>query len=68
MRDSGILASVFSPAARADFRPFYPSFHPLTSTKTQKFVTRWGRWDREGLEIYGRDALYLIREPWEQCR
>jgi alpha-amylase len=34
----------------------------------KKFVTRWGRWDRGGLEIYGRDALYFIREPWEQCR
>jgi alpha-amylase len=34
----------------------------------KKFVTRWGTWDRGGMEVHGRDALYFIREPWEQCQ
>jgi alpha-amylase len=34
----------------------------------KKYVTRWGTWDRGGLEIKGRDALYFIREPWSQCQ
>lgn len=34
----------------------------------KKFVTRWGSWNRGGLEIQGRDALYFIREPFAQCR
>ncbi len=33
----------------------------------KKYVTQWGRWTRGGVEIYGREALYFIREPWEQC-
>lgn len=33
----------------------------------KKYVTRWGRWSRGGLEIFGREALFFIREPWEQC-
>jgi alpha-amylase len=33
----------------------------------KKYVTRWGRWTRGGLEIFGREALYFVREPWEQC-
>jgi len=33
----------------------------------KKYVTQWGRWSRGGLEVYGREALYFIREPWEQC-
>ena len=33
----------------------------------RKFVTRWGRWSRGGIELQGRDALYFIREPFDQC-
>ena len=33
----------------------------------KKYVTRWGRWARGGLEIYGREALYFIRESWNHC-
>jgi alpha-amylase len=34
----------------------------------KKFVTRWGTWNRGGMEIQARDALYFIRVPFEQCR
>jgi alpha-amylase len=34
----------------------------------KKYVTRWGTWNRGGMEIKGRDALYFIREPWSQCQ
>jgi alpha-amylase len=34
----------------------------------QKYVTRWGTWERGGMEVYGRDALYFIREPFAQCQ
>jgi alpha-amylase len=34
----------------------------------KKFVTRWGTWSRGGMAVEARDALYLIREPWSQCR
>jgi alpha-amylase len=34
----------------------------------KKFVTRWGTWNRGGMEVKGRDALYFIREPWSQCQ
>jgi alpha-amylase len=34
----------------------------------KKYITRWGTWQRGGLEVYGRDALYFIREPWQQCQ
>ncbi len=34
----------------------------------KKYVTRWGSWDRGGMEVWGRDALYFIREPWDQCK
>ena len=33
----------------------------------KKFVTRWGTWNRGGMEVQGRDALYFIREPFNQC-
>ncbi|XGB43989.1 MAG: alpha-amylase [Nodosilinea sp. LVE1205-7] len=33
----------------------------------KKFVTRWGTWDRGGMEVQGRDAIYFIREPFNQC-
>ena len=32
------------------------------------FVTRWGSWDRGGLRIEGRDALFFVREPFSLCR
>lgn len=34
----------------------------------KKYLTRWGTWQRGGLEIGGRDVHYLIREPWSQCQ
>ena len=34
----------------------------------KKYITRWGTNDRGGMEVYGRDALYFIREPFDQCR
>ncbi|PSB64438.1 alpha-amylase, partial [Chroococcidiopsis cubana CCALA 043] len=34
----------------------------------KKFVTRWGTQNRGGMEVQGRDALYFIREPWQQCQ
>jgi alpha-amylase len=34
----------------------------------KKYVTMWGTWDRGGMEVKGRDALYFIREPWSQCQ
>jgi len=33
----------------------------------QKYVTRWGTWARGGLNVQGRDALYFVRVPFEQC-
>lgn len=33
----------------------------------KKFVTKWGSWKRGGLQIYGREALFFIREPWQVC-
>jgi alpha-amylase len=35
---------------------------------SRKFVTRWGSWNQGGMEVQGRDALYFIHEPWEQCQ
>jgi alpha-amylase len=34
----------------------------------KKFVSRWGTWRRGGMEVQGRDALYFVREPFEQCQ
>ena len=34
----------------------------------KKYVTRWGTWDRGGIEVYGRDALYFTREPFDACK
>ena len=34
----------------------------------KKYVTRWGTWDRGGMAVQGREPLYFIREPWEQCQ
>jgi len=33
----------------------------------QKYVTRWGTWNKGGMEVQARDALYFIREPFDQC-
>jgi alpha-amylase len=35
---------------------------------SRKFVTRWGTWNRGGMEVQGRDALFFVREPFSQCR
>ncbi len=34
----------------------------------KKFITRWGSWNRGGMEVQRRDALYFIREPFNQCQ
>jgi alpha-amylase len=34
----------------------------------KKFITRWGTSNRGGMEIQRRDALYFIREPFNQCQ
>lgn len=34
----------------------------------KKYVTRWGSWDRGGMQVQGRDALYFVRDAWNQCR
>ncbi|MGF1512954.1 MAG: alpha-amylase family glycosyl hydrolase [Elainellaceae cyanobacterium] len=34
----------------------------------QKIVTRWGSFERGGIEVQGRDALYFVREPFDQCQ
>jgi alpha-amylase len=33
----------------------------------RKYVTRWGSWNRGGVEIHSRDALYFVREPFSAC-
>jgi alpha-amylase len=33
----------------------------------KKYVTRWATPNRGGMEVYGRDALYFIRVPFDQC-
>lgn len=37
-------------------------------SQEKKYVTRWGTPNRGGMEVFGRDALYFIREPWSQCQ
>jgi alpha-amylase len=34
----------------------------------KKFITRWGTPKRGGMEVQGRDALYFVREPFDQCK
>jgi alpha-amylase len=34
----------------------------------KKFITRWGTWNRGGMEVHRRDALYFIREGFNQCK
>lgn len=34
----------------------------------KKYVTRWGTWQRGGLNVQGRDVLYFVRVPFEQCQ
>ncbi|WP_445637582.1 alpha-amylase family glycosyl hydrolase [Nostoc sp. DSM 114161] len=36
--------------------------------RQKKFITRWGSWNRGGIEVEKRDALYFIREPFNQCQ
>ncbi|MBE8967859.1 alpha-amylase [Nostocales cyanobacterium LEGE 12452] len=36
--------------------------------RKKKFITRWGSWNRGGMEVQKRDALYFIREPFNQCQ
>ncbi len=34
----------------------------------RKYLTRWGTWNRGGMQIHGREALFFTRELWNQCR
>lgn len=34
----------------------------------KKYVTRWGSWNRGGMQISGRNALFFTRESWDHCR
>jgi len=34
----------------------------------KKFVTRWGTFNRGGMQVQGRDALFFIREPFSECQ
>jgi len=34
----------------------------------KKYVTRWGTWQRGGMEVQPRDALYFVRDAWDRCR
>ncbi|WP_041233145.1 hypothetical protein [Cylindrospermum stagnale] len=34
----------------------------------KKFITRWETWNRGGMEVHRREALYFIREPFNQCQ
>lgn len=34
----------------------------------RKYVTRWGSWQRGGLQVAARDALYFVRVPFTECR
>ncbi|MDZ8239846.1 MAG: alpha-amylase family glycosyl hydrolase [Nostoc sp. ChiQUE01a] len=36
--------------------------------RQKKLITRWGSWNRGGMEVEKRDALYFIREPFNQCQ
>lgn len=36
--------------------------------QNKKFVTRWGTWNRGGIEVGGRDALYFVKTPFQDCR
>ena len=33
----------------------------------KKYVTRWATSSRGGMEVYGRDALYFVHVPFDQC-
>jgi alpha-amylase len=34
----------------------------------RKFLTRWGGWQRGGMRLAGRDALFFARVPFDACR
>lgn len=34
----------------------------------KKYVTKWGSWQRGGMEVQPRDALYFVRDAWDRCR
>ena len=34
----------------------------------RKYITRWGSWQRGGMQVAGRDALYFVRVPFGECR
>jgi alpha-amylase len=33
-----------------------------------KYVSRWGSWRRGGIRLEGRQALFLLRQPFSQCQ
>jgi alpha-amylase len=39
----------------------------IENRQGKKYVTRWGAPSRGGMEVYGRDALYFVRVPFDQC-
>jgi len=34
----------------------------------RRWLSRWGRWARGGLQVQARDALYFLRVPFAACR
>ncbi len=34
----------------------------------KKYITRWGTWNRGGMQVQARDALYFLRAPWSECQ
>jgi alpha-amylase len=35
--------------------------------QNKKYISRWGSWNRGGLQVQGRDALYFVRVPFQDC-
>lgn len=35
--------------------------------QNKKYSSRWGNWNRGGLQVQGRDALYFVRVPFQDC-
>ena len=33
----------------------------------KKYITRWGSWQRGGMQVEGRDALFFVRVPFQVC-
>jgi alpha-amylase len=35
--------------------------------QNKKYISRWGSWNRGGLQVQGRDALFFVRVPFHDC-